>query len=209
MNKLKYITLGIIVLLIAGCCKPCEKEDLGQFLLANETGGILDFTIIDSRVFTSNLNQQETFTYSPVSTGFEEMAANCNTESNCGFCCNNYQAGFAYTQFLSSNGTNVFDITVKKDFLQFEPTDDPNSITDYLTITFNNILTCELFDLPDVNLIGNVTLNDKTFTKVFSCELDAGAGNPGPASPTAFYFTVEKGIVGYKLGNGTTWSLND
>ncbi|MCB0835578.1 MAG: hypothetical protein KDD99_02870 [Bacteroidetes bacterium] len=206
MTKIHFIITILFSVSLVSCCPPCEPEDLGDFLLLEDTGKWFEFTDDADRTFINDLNQEDILSYSPIESGFEDLGTNCTEENNCGICCDMFGGGYAYTELTSANLSVSFHITFKKDFRQFVPTDDPFTITDYLTITFNNSLSCELSGLPEVNLTKSVILNGTTFTQVFSCERDAGI-NLGPSDPRAFYFTEQEGIVGFEMGNGTVWSL--
>jgi hypothetical protein len=125
---------------------------------------------------------------------------------NCGPCCKySYSHAFLTADFISANRDLNFEMTILKDFRQNSALQDPNTIDDYLSITFNQRLTAELSGLPDTVLSQNVTVNGRVFTQVFSYEITGQ--DPGSKEPAAFYFNKLQGIVGFKLADGEEWSL--
>lgn len=203
----KYQLWALLLLIIAGCCPPCEKEDLGDFSLREETQDWMGYTVDNNRIFVNADGLEEAFSYTDPFAEFDEMATNCDPDNDCGFCCNQFRSGVLFTQMANANQTLIFNITLTKDFLQYHPTDDPLAIKDMLSISFNSRLNCDFFGLPDTASTAKVELNGETINNVFICEDNNIGNNPTPLQPVAFYFTKDEGIVGYKLGNGSTWKL--
>ncbi|MDX2247888.1 MAG: hypothetical protein SF052_13975 [Bacteroidia bacterium] len=195
------------VLLISGCCSSCEKDDLGDYLLKEFSRSWTSYTIAATRVYSGSSGQEEVFVWEPVESGLEEQLYNCEDKNRCGFCCETFRSGYLYTQLVSSSGVFVFNLVVKKDFVQFTPDDNPLDISDMIVVSFNNRLVCDITGIPDTLLTQSVTLNGKTFSKVFTCRADPGSYTAGSSDPVAFYFTKEDGIVGYELANNTIWNL--
>lgn len=193
--------------ILGGCCPTCEKGDLGDYLLDESSDSWTSFTIASTRVYSGSNGQEEVFVWEDVEMGLEEQLFNCDEESKCGFCCETFRSGYLYTQMISSNGVSVFNLVVKKDFIQYTPNDNPQDIPDMIIVSLNNRLVCDITGLPERVLTETVTLNGKKFNKVFSCKADPGSYAPGSSDPVAFYFTKEDGIVGYELANNTIWNL--
>ncbi|MDX1908224.1 MAG: hypothetical protein SF053_14405 [Bacteroidia bacterium] len=208
MNTRMYWVGSCVVtcclLLMGGCCEKCDKGYIGEFALQQGSGDWMTFAATSSRLFRNQNGQTLAMIYDPVSSGVEDLTQNC-TELNCGSCCDEFRGTYLYGRFSSADGQFVFDITLRKNFLDHNVKDDPVTIDDYFSISFNNTLTCDLLHIPDTVLTGGVTLNGKTFFQVFSCETNAGNQ---PESPRAYYFTRSQGIVGFRLNNGDTWSLD-
>lgn len=214
INRLFLIVLaGSLSLWVSGCCTDCEKPFLGEFPLDNEEAKWMEFTEDFSRQFRSNKGEELTFYYSTPQSGFEDLIENCE-ETTCGFCCNEFRNGFLYSQLLSSNQAYKFDITLRKDFINYSAFDAPDSINAALSITFNERLTCSILDIPNVTLTENLKIGNRDFVKVFTCEFPQAGGVDFPGEPLRYYFTKADGIVGFELadspaGQVIVWNLLD
>ena len=196
----------LLGLALSGCCPPCEKGYLADFSLRQASGDWFDFLNQDTRLFEDQDGRQMVFTYEAATSGFEELQEDCTFDDRCGACCYEYMAGYLYTALRSDDGAFVVNLTLRKDFLSHSPLDDPALIDDYLSMTFNNQLTCELYEIPSRVLTRNLTLNGRTYNQVWYCEANLAPNAPGD-TPAACYYSRQQGIVGFKLADGTTWSL--
>ncbi|MEM7657597.1 MAG: hypothetical protein AAF399_15800, partial [Bacteroidota bacterium] len=192
---------------LQGCCTSCDSESLGLFALQPGSAQWMTYTIEQTRIFESDQGQQTIMNYTPLESGLEDFVDGCEDLGRCGLCCDTYQGEFAFTELRSANSEFLIEIALRKDFGQFEPSTPPSEIKDVLVISFNNLLYTEIFDIPDRNLTQNFTLNEIEFEQVYFYEIDAGGSSAGATTPTTIYFNQEFGIVGFKVSDGTLWSL--
>ncbi|GAB4429075.1 MAG: hypothetical protein OHK0039_47650 [Bacteroidia bacterium] len=190
---------------LGACCPPCDKPDLGDFYLRQQTGTWTDVLSSGGHFFEDENGNQVLLSYAPPETGFEEVLSDCDIDDRCGTCCVSYRSAYVYTRLESPGAPYAFDIWFQKDFATRDPLRDSTDIGDMLVITFNNRLTCTLNGLPDTLLARNVTLNGRVFTRVFAHEIFSP--NLSPTEPAAIYYTRAEGLVGFALNNGQTWSL--
>lgn len=205
-----FISIGLLssLLGLGACCEPCDTTDLGSFSLNQGSNEWIEYATTTPRLFQSSMGREITFSYSSQQSGLEDQVENCNSVDNCGACCEySYNSAFIFTEFLSTNLEFNFDVSLRKDFLRNNVLQDPTTIDDYLSITFNNRISMELFSIPDTTSAVNATLNGKTFTRVFAYVEDAVVLDPNSKEPAAIYFTKDEGIVGFKLADGEEWSL--
>ena len=203
-GKMFGFALGL--LLASGCCDPCDKGDLGDFLLQNGTEDWLVAAGDPSRTFTDQNGQTLTFTYSPLEGGFTADQAGCDPPDDCGQCCFQLRSAFLYTRLSGPNGARYFDLRIEKDFVQHTVDDPPAAITDYLRISSQDQLSCELFEIPSLELTNSVLLNGQVYTEVFSCERSDRSGATDEV--VAWHFNRQRGIVGFEWADGTVWSLD-
>lgn len=212
VSKLSSLMMGLVILFFLGsCCPECDKPFLGEFSLTTEEAEWMEFTEEFTRQFRSDKGQELTFFYSDLQSGFEDLISDCD-ETACGFCCNEYRNGFLYTQLLSSDQGFKFDITLRKDFINYTPQDDPATIRAALSITFNEKLTCSVLDVPNVTFTETLNIGNRDFFQVFTCEYGASRGIDFAGEPVRFYFTVAEGIVGFEIadtspGETIVWNL--
>lgn len=201
--------LALLSMLVVfdACCEPCAKGFVGEYFLLDGSDDWLAFAEEEVRLFEDQNGRQAVFTYDPIQGGANELEANCDFDDNCGACCDEYRANFRFTSLSGDNNAFRFDFTLQKDFIQHtieEPTED---IEDYLSITFNNTITCELFFLPDTVLSQQTTIHGIEYSNLAICESSDNNLDPNSPAPKVFYFNKQEGIVGFELANGTVWRL--
>ncbi len=194
------------MLVASGCCDPCGKGDLGDYLLQNGSGDWLVAAEEPNRTFTNQNGETVTFIYSPVEGGLAAEQGGCDPPDDCGQCCFQFRTAFRQTRLAGPNGVQFFDLQLQKDFIQFTLDDAPETITDYLRIVSQDGLDCELFGLPATELTNSVLLNGQVYTEVFSCERTPRSGASNEV--VAWHFNQQRGIVGFEWADGTVWSLD-
>ena len=205
MPRISLLTLIAMALLIGSCCAPCEKPNLGDYPIQQGTRDWLSFANGENIIFKNESGETLVMTWSFLQEGVEELLENCDSEENCGVCCNSYQAGWVYTALTSENSLHAFSLTARKDFINASVNENRTAYDDYLTITYNNSLTCEWYQVPDELPTQSITLAGESFSGVYSCEDDSGDLDPN--SVVAYYFKPGEGIVGFEEEDGTTWAL--
>ena len=210
MKVFRWVLMVGLVCGLSACCAPCEKPNLGSFEFHPDSEVWLDFAKQQTRLYKSSQNNEEVFFYADLFNGYEDALHGCESIGNCGLCCNEYSSAIMFTQLKSASEAFVFDLFLRKDFLQFTPDDNPADITDHLAISFNNTLTCDIFGLPNATFAGTITLNNRDFNNVLECELDSQFPAIEPNTPVKLYFNKADGIVGFEV-TGTSenviWSL--
>ncbi|MEO0898729.1 MAG: hypothetical protein AAFY71_20120 [Bacteroidota bacterium] len=198
----------LLAVLMAGCCSPCEKPDLGEFTLSNEAKRFLTFSD-RTEEYRSSDGRSVIITFTELNNGFVELVDNCDELNRCGLCCNNYRAEFVSVLGGSDDLSVSLEIAVSKDFSTVGPTAPAEEIPENMRILMNNApnLNCILEEVVTTELTDVVTLNGRTFTKVFKCELE----NPNfvfeDTEVTGIYFTKDLGLVGYRTGPDVIWAL--
>ncbi|RMG58577.1 MAG: hypothetical protein D6722_23405 [Bacteroidetes bacterium] len=202
MIPLMLLLLGSL----SACCPPCEKGFIADFALQEATNDWFAFLNQDTRLFEDETGRQMVFTYEPGTRGFEDLEEDCTFDERCGACCYQYRSAFFYTELRSADGAFAINLTLRKNFLTHSVFDEPATVDDYLSMTLNNQLTCELFGIPGQTLTRTLTLNGHLYNQVWYCEANLPPNAP-PTTPAGCYFTRADGIVGLTLADGTTWSL--
>ncbi|MEM6342593.1 MAG: hypothetical protein AAF927_01890 [Bacteroidota bacterium] len=192
--------LLLLVIVFGGCCEECQRESLGSFEFTPIEEAWIEFAETKERTFrNTTTGSQVLFKYEDIVASFETQLFECDDFGRCGLCCTTFDNPFRFVQLRSSDGQYVFDITLRKDFQNFAPTDDPNKIESYLSITFNNFLTCQLFSLPDTVLTEDINLGGKDFFNVSMCDFSTGNSFNVPGEPIRFYFNKLNGIIGFEV----------
>lgn len=195
-----FVLLILALIGLGGCCEECARESVGSFAFTPQEEIWFEFADTKERTFRNpSTGAQLLFKYEDVIANVEEQLFDCQDNGRCGFCCKSFGNPFRFVQLRSSDGFFVFDITLRKDFQRFEPTDDPNTITSYLSITFNNNLTCQLPNLPDTVLTEDINLENKDFFNVFTCESSRASSFNVPGEPVKFYFNQLNGIIAFEV----------
>jgi len=190
------ISILILSLLISGSCKkdkvdktyipaylekmvPYKNNQTINFITTN--GGILPTSVTVSRGFTE--------------------------KSNCVGC-----APYAieeYANYEFKDGVHPFiriSIDVRPNIFMniFSPADNYQigNGFDFLTQEGSPQFLC---NGPRQTCLSSIVLNGTTFTNV----LEIISGASGPNDLVKAYYTVEKGLVGFKYGNGYTFSLKE
>ena len=212
MKRLSILLLAG-VLLVGGCCDNCDKPFLGEFFLTTAEEDWIAFWDKPALVFRSATGDEQIFSYIEPFTGFEELIFDCE-ETKCGFCCNEFRNAYIFTQLTSSSGNFVFDITLRKDFVNNTPLDNLEDITASMSITFNNFITCNIIDIPNATFTETLNLNNKDYFQVFTCDNAGGSVLELQGEPVKFYFTKKDGIVGFEVvgdvpGETVLWNLQD
>jgi hypothetical protein len=205
-SPLFYSLICVAALLFSACCGDCNRTFVGTFLISDDAREQLDFASDDTRLFSSNGNQTEVLSYSIPFFSRDQVPFNCIELGNCGTCCDEYEAESAYLELSSAGNAFVFDISLQKDFLNNLPTDPPNTVGDFFSITMNNQLTGELF-LDNPLYKDRVTVNGQEYRNVFEVLADPSSLDSTKRDPAAFYFYPDQGIVAFRLANGEEWSL--
>lgn len=200
--------LAVSALLWSGCCEECNKPTLGEFTVQDGSRTIINqLGTISSLSFSDGGIQQTIMSYSLPTSGLTPNIVDCDPELKCGLCCSEFSGEFLATSLTSSNGNLVFNINVQKNNGLINSEAIPDNVTDVFSITFNNQLTCEIFNMPDSTFTTDVTLHGKTFKNIFVCDGVNPDGKIG-SDPKAFYFSKELGIIGFELFNGSVWRLD-
>lgn len=192
--------LLIFVFAVGGCCEECQRESIGSFSFTPVEENWIEFAETRERTFrNTTTGSQVLFKYEDIISGFEAQLFECDDFERCGLCCSTFDNPFLFVQLKSSDDNFIFEITLRKDFQNFSPTDDPAKIESFLSITFNNFLTCQLMSLPDTILTEDVNLAGKDFFDVSMCEFTNGNNFNVPGEPVRFYFNKLNGLVGFEV----------
>jgi hypothetical protein len=208
MRRNTYYMALWLSLVASACCAPCERENLGDYPLQARTLTWLSFADGEQLRFRSSDGQVRLFSYTPLQEADEQLLDNCDDTDNCGLCCNTFQAGTAYTRLMSEDGRLIWDIIANKDFVNASINDGLGRYEDFLTINFNDALSCEVFGIPDTTFGRSVTLNGRTFSGVMACEVAPGASSPDRSGVVGYYFQPEVGIVGFVDEDGVSWRVD-
>ena len=204
MNTRTTLIFLPLLILIGGCCAPCEKRNYGLFQLESSSLEWLKFADNKSRIFDNVDGNQTTYTYFDPVADSEELQINCDNSVRCGICCENMEGEFVFIQLADPNGTRRVNITLRKDLLRNDPGGSAD-IPDFLSISLNDQMECEIADLATTTLEENVDLDGQVFANVFKCE--RSPDNLTPGDPVAFYFTKSDGIVGLRFVGEAVWRL--
>ncbi|MEM6265355.1 MAG: hypothetical protein AAGI38_22830 [Bacteroidota bacterium] len=199
----------VCLLGISACCGDCNENYLGEFVLNNDSEDYIAFAVPPSptrRIFADSLQNSVVLNYERPEFVVELEQINCTEErSQCGGCCDEYNAQAALVKLESEGGEIQFNMVLRKDFLNHTPTDPVADIGDILSISLNNQLAGELF-INETQLVNRLELGGRQFTRVFAVESTRELP-PDSREPAAFYYTQEQGIVAYRLANGEEYVL--
>lgn len=202
------VLLSALALLLLSCCPPCEKPTLGPFALNQASLNRLGFLQPRTVTFENPDGDTRQLRYFEPVQETEETEYSCEVSRVCPTCCGVYQAEYRYQQLASDDNSVAFEFLVRKDFRNQSPEDSPLSASDFLTMIFNQGVTCAVPRLADIQLQDSVTLNGVVYRNTAMCE------RPNPnvttlRAPLRFYFNLQRGIVGYEFADGVVWRLKD
>ena len=204
MNIRTIIFIIPLVLLLTNCCPPCEKRDFGLFQIESSSLEWMKFADSKSRIFDNIDGNQVTYTYFDPVADSEEIQINCDNSVRCGICCETMEGEYFFVQLADPNGTRIFNIILQKDLLRNDP-GGSTAIPDYISISVNDRMECEITDLATTTLEESIDLDGQVFANVLKCERNPD--NLLPGDPEAFYFTKSDGIVGFKFVGEAVWRL--
>ena len=206
----RWILLSSLILIVfSGCCPRCEKGFLGDFGLNTGTSDWMSFHTEANLIFENQDNEKMVLTYLPLESDFRSSSDDCEEQGNCGLCCYNYNVGFLFTELSGPDLNSSFQLSIEKNLVTNSPTDPVGKLDDMLTISIGSRFTQTLFGLPDTTLPQSVSINNKSFSRVFFYKdnIDTYPASTPPNTPVSFYFTKEQGIVGFETYGEDIWVL--
>lgn len=206
-SNIHFFLFGLVILL-HGCCEPCEKPDYGEFPLSDAGINKMAFSALGPQVFVSPAGEKRTLTYFEAVEGLQEGTYDCDFDRRCGVCCASFDAGFFYSQLADADNTIRFEFALAKDFERHSPLEPNDSITEVLNIAYNSsVITDEIQDAPNSSFTGSVELNGRTFNNVRKISTDTPPFFNDPGAMVNFYFSYTQGIVGFQYADSTVWRL--
>ncbi len=194
-------------MLLSACCPPCEKPDYGQFDLSNEALSNLRFRRFVGHTYTSANGDTLVLTYQDPIQSVSEETYDCEFTYRCGVCCASYQNEFFYFQLNDDNNQMVFEFLLETDLARNTPEDPTDSLFSTLTIAYNtDQIQAQVPHVETASLTEDVELNGKTFREIRTFTSAFLPTFDDPRFIRKCYFSLELGVVGFELADGTIWS---